>query len=323
MANNESAIDQVQQRDKRIQAALLKAVVLPGFVAGVAFGFFLAENDPMQLLILGSLSGVCGALLGFLVKMLLTEVFRLFLFGNKIRNELDRREREAARRELEQMRAADKERKKKEAEEKEARQRDVESGILLIDVQDRPAIRFDPSTEELTFYSESGGASKSYGADDLVSVEIIDDGGSIIKTDRGSQLAGALVGGAVMGGLGAAIGGLSGSKTQTGRCEHLALKIVVQDMNNPTHVVTLLRRTWLMKDGWQRNGYSYKSALHQAEHWHGKISVLMKKAEAAERAPAGAVSSLATELEQLKKLHEQGDLTEQEYARARARVLDE
>ena len=49
----------------------------------------------------------------------------------------------------------------------------------------------------------------------------------------------------------------------------------------------------------------------------------MKQAQAPEAPGTEGGGSVATELERLKKLHEEGDLTEREYALAKARVLGE
>jgi hypothetical protein len=213
--------------------------------------------------------------------------------------------------------------KRRSAAEKAAIERDVESGLLLADYKNRPVIRFDEKTSRLSFYTETGSIRKSYYPKDIVSVEIIDDQNTITSTDRGSQIAGALVGGALLGGVGAIVGGLSGSKNAEGKCEQLSLKVVVEDTTNPNTVVTLLRRPAYKKTGWPRYGYSYKYALRQAEHWHGKISVLMKQAQDANAPAAEGGGSVATELERLKKLHAEGDLNEREYAAAKARVLGE
>lgn len=47
---------------------------------------------------------------------------------------------------------------------------------------------------------------------DILSVEVFEDGASVTKTSRSSQLGGALVGGLVLGGVGAIIGGCRASR---------------------------------------------------------------------------------------------------------------
>jgi len=203
----------------------------------------------------------------------------------------------------------------------------------LIDCGETIAVGFAPADNTVTFYGRRSATPRSHGPADFVAVKVIDEQNTIITSDRISQLGGALVGGVVFGEAGAVVGGVSGSKEARGVCERLAIEIVVRDPLNPTYVVEILRKPLWKKTGWQRHGGQYKAAMRQAQIWHGRILALMKQAadvSIAEAAPAQVgstplrslgIDSLASELERLKKLHEQGDLTDQEFAAAKARVL--
>lgn len=68
-------------------------------------------------------------------------------------------------------------------------------------------------------------------------VEVQRNGVTITKTNRGSQLAGAAIGGLAFGGLGAVVGGLSGSSTSTERLKSIALLFQFDDAEHPTHEV--------------------------------------------------------------------------------------
>lgn len=99
---------------------------------------------------------------------------------------------------------------------------------------------------------------------DILSSELIDvkSGVTITKTDRGSQIAGVVVGGVLMGGVGALIGGLTGKKVSkkidTG---YTVLKITVNDTENPVHVLNV--------------------GASENQHWHGIVSVLMQRGQGA------------------------------------------
>jgi hypothetical protein len=114
-----------------------------------------------------------------------------------------------------------------------------------------------------------------------------------------------------------------------GKCERLALQIVTQDLSNPTHVIEVLRRPLYKQTGWPRSGPKTQNAMKRALHWQGRIRALIERAAAARAAQASAgpargepaTTSVSVELERLKKLHEQGALTEREFSEAKARVL--
>lgn len=97
---------------------------------------------------------------------------------------------------------------------------------------------------------------------DILSSELIDvkSGVTITKTDRGSQIAGVVVGGVLLGGVGALIGGLTGKKeSKTIDTGYALLKITVNDTENPVHVLNL---------GAVKN-----------QHWHGIVSVLIQRGQ--------------------------------------------
>jgi len=112
---------------------------------------------------------------------------------------------------------------------------------------------------------------------DVLSSEIIEDGVSIIKTERASQLGGALVGGILFGGLGAVVGGLSGAKTSgTDKVRKIELHIIVNDTQKPLHVISFLEKE-VRKTGFAK--YEYDQASDSVRHWHSLLNVLIKKAD--------------------------------------------
>lgn len=75
---------------------------------------------------------------------------------------------------------------------------------------------------------------------DVVSVELIQDDISLTKTDRGSQIGGAVIGGVLLGGVGAVIGGLSGSNKTTKLVSKLLVRIVIDNHEYPIVDLNLL-----------------------------------------------------------------------------------
>lgn len=117
-----------------------------------------------------------------------------------------------------------------------------------------------------------------YKADDIIEVEIIEDGNSIIKTSRGDQLGGALVGAAFAGGVGAIIGGLSAKGLQYDTVTQISLKIIVNNIKNPVVIINFLL-VGRNKEGIKKTSQQYKKANKAVVHWHGVLSVLIRRAD--------------------------------------------
>ena len=99
-------------------------------------------------------------------------------------------------------------------------------------------IALNKETGEISIYSMHDDnvhvVKKSISVTKLISAEIIEDGNSIYKTNRASQIGGALIGSVIFGGVGAVIGGLSGSKSKLEECKKLGVQLIFNDLYNPT-----------------------------------------------------------------------------------------
>jgi len=108
---------------------------------------------------------------------------------------------------------------------------------------------------------------------DLLSAEVLVDGTEVVKTSRGSQLGGAILGGIIDGGVGAIIGGLSGSKTSIKKVNSIRLQIVINDSSEPIHLVNFL-------EGENDAGsFTCRQAMDQARYWQGLLSVFITQAD--------------------------------------------
>ena len=74
----------------------------------------------------------------------------------------------------------------------------------------------------------------------IISCQVLEDGDQLAFVDRGSQLAGIAIGGALLGGIGAVIGGLSASQRNVKRVKSLVLRFTTDDFDNPVHDIVLL-----------------------------------------------------------------------------------
>ena len=160
---------------------------------------------------------------------------------------------------------------------------------------------------------------------DILSSEIFEDGETVTRTARGSQLAGTLIGGLALDGVGTIIGGLSGEKTSSDRVNKIDLRIIVNRTETPIHDINFMNT----KD--KKNGIIYNTAMQQVRHWQGVMEVLIKRADMKDNAKHRALAdetpklipkvSVADELAKLGELKKQGLLTDEEFLSQKARLL--
>lgn len=157
---------------------------------------------------------------------------------------------------------------------------------------------------------------------DVISAELFEDGASVTKTVRSSQIGGAIVGGLVLGGVGAIIGGLSGKTETSGKIKSISLRLIINDTNAPLHDV------FFMNVESKKDGFVYTQAIQSARRWYGIVEVLIKRAEAEERsllASEGSLElphvSIADEIKKLADLHRSGALTADEFQQQKSRLL--
>lgn len=156
---------------------------------------------------------------------------------------------------------------------------------------------------------------------DFLSSELFENGATITKTVRSSQLGGALIGGLALGGVGAIIGGLSGKTRTSGKVTKVDLRLTVNDTKNPLHDVNFLNLET------KKDGFLYQQAMQRARHWHGLIEVLIKRADTDDKATVTdsvsqlQTSSIADEIKKLADLRDTGVLSVDEFQQQKAKLL--
>lgn len=156
---------------------------------------------------------------------------------------------------------------------------------------------------------------------DLLSVELIQDGHSISKTSRTSQVGNALLGGVLLGGVGAVIGALTSASTTKGLVTNLKLEIVVNDENSPVFSVNF------QNINSKENGPTHEGSLKKAREWMGRLNVLIKLADEEDEEDniptdeQTSTLSVADELKKLADLMQQGLLTEDEFSQQKKMLL--
>ena len=130
-----------------------------------------------------------------------------------------------------------------------------------------------------------------YSFEDVISVELIEDNNIVSKKSTGRTIGGALVGGFVAGGVGAVVGGLSGSSKQHNL--HLSVKAKLLLRNNASPSVEILCfdcRTMTtegkpVKDG-SMEDYIYKQGLNCAQKIVDNVSVIIDMVDREAKSPA-------------------------------------
>lgn len=165
---------------------------------------------------------------------------------------------------------------------------------------------------------------------ELLSSELFVDGATVTKTERLSQIGGALTGGLFFGGVGAVIGGLSGAKRSSSEeVKRIDLRLTIYDTKNPLHDVNFMS-TEVKKNG-VISGFIYNDAMNKARHWHGMIDVLIKTADkedslqenfsSTKNIDKSHQSSVADELLKLNELKEKGVISEDEFILQKNKIL--
>ncbi|MDD2724310.1 MAG: hypothetical protein PHH59_09855 [Methylovulum sp.] len=153
---------------------------------------------------------------------------------------------------------------------------------------------------------------------EILSSELFEDGELIVKTERSSQIGGAIVGGLLLGGVGTVIGGLSGKKRQQNKINDLTLRIVVNDQMNPLLDIRFLEGET------DKNNEFYKYCLETARKWQARMEILIKRAEREEafRRTETNTVSLPDELKKLAELKNVGVITDEEFNVLKGKMLN-
>lgn len=188
----------------------------------------------------------------------------------------------------------------------------------------KSGIAFDDAKGAICLVIHEGGlvSKRVLQTSDLLAVELFEDGNSITKTVRSSQVGGALLGGLALGGVGAIIGGLSGKTKTSNKISAVDLRITVNDVSKPLHDVAFINFEV------EKTSLVYKQAIQQARHWAGVLDVLIKRADASSNVPLARAAvpvhgsqSIADELKKLAELKDTGILSEAEFQQEKMRLL--
>lgn len=156
-----------------------------------------------------------------------------------------------------------------------------------------------------------GDAARLYNYKDIVESEVIIDGKSVTKTSRASQFVGTAIGGVLAGGVGAIIGGLSGSTSTKEKVNGVSLKLIVNDTKNPVHLIDFIELT-------NTGSTIPEQALEEAKSWHDLLSVIINQGK---KDLPKAQHSEADQIERYAEMHKNGVLSDEEFSAAKKKIL--
>jgi hypothetical protein len=164
----------------------------------------------------------------------------------------------------------------------------------------------------------AGTAILPYDFSRITAIEVVENGATVTHTNRGSQLLGAVAGGALLGGVGALIGGLSGSSRSLSRVRSLSLKITIDDRVNPVWLISFFNDP--SEKGSDPGSSLVTKERAKLERMYAHVRNAIRQSQATQPTVTPTVFS-ADELRKLWDLKQSGILTENEYEQQKARLL--
>ncbi|GEM_PF-701053 len=179
--------------------------------------------------------------------------------------------------------------------------------------------RFDDKQRKLAIPGEIHNVDliKSYTVidyDDIVSYELLEDGGAVMSGGIGR----AAVGGLLFGGVGAIVGASTG-QTSNSTCSNLQIKITLNNPSNPTHYFKLIN-----KYTWKKTDSFFQSRYKDAQDICSKLDLIIRENEQKANASSSentTPSGPTEELRKYKALLDDGIITQEDFNQKKKQIL--
>lgn len=155
--------------------------------------------------------------------------------------------------------------------------------------------------------------------EDIYSCELLKNNEIVARKSTIRTITGAIIGEAIGGQGGMIVGSLSGNSHSKAITNLIELKLVVKDIESPTHKIIIYNND---KD-------NYEQLSSEAEKWNARINLIIEQIDLeyasqkgeAETTPNDGNQSLADELAKLHELKQKGILTEEEFNAQKKKLL--
>lgn len=170
---------------------------------------------------------------------------------------------------------------------------------------------------------------KSLNYSDIIEVSYIENGDQLFSKSTGRTVGGAIVGGVLMGGAGAVVGGLSGDSKQNKVVKNMDIKILLRNTDETSCILHFMDSSNPLKTKDATDKSHYEEFLNNANKAKDLLSVIIDdvKQTATQSAPVIAQPSapqsisVADELMKLAKLKADGILTDEEFVAQKKLLL--
>lgn len=176
----------------------------------------------------------------------------------------------------------------------------------------------------------SDSSHKVFNYTDIIEVSYEENGNQLFTKSTGRTVGGAIVGGVLMGGAGAVVGGLSGNSKQNKEIKSMNVKILLRNTDQTTYTLYFKDSSGVLKTKEENDRKLYEKYLKNANRAKDLLSIIID--DARQNAPqiahvvsqpvASKSPSIADELTKLAKLKNDGILTEEEFQAQKAKLLE-
>lgn len=168
-------------------------------------------------------------------------------------------------------------------------------------------IRFDDVTKTFVIGPKNKGSLYKY--ENIVDYELLEDGETITKGGLGR----AMVGGALFGGVGAVVGGVTGHRKTKDICNSMKIKITLKDSIRPVEYINLISSST------KKNGIVYKTCYNIAQEIISCFKIICDEKQ--RRQIENQPTSSADEIMKFKNLLDAGVITQEEYEAKKKQLL--
>lgn len=196
--------------------------------------------------------------------------------------------------------------------------REIGNYLFLMDEFFKVLVLVGPGSYEIFNYS------------DIIEVSYEENGNQLYTKSAGRTIGGAIVGGVLMGGAGAVIGGLSGASKQNKEIKNMDIKILLRSTSRTSCVLHFKDVDRVLKTKEEADRKLYETYVQNANQAKDVLSVIIDDAKHAsapiaqpitQSVVAPASSSVADELAKLAKLKADGILTDEEFRVQKSKLL--
>lgn len=207
---------------------------------------------------------------------------------------------------------------RKKGEKSTINTREIGNYLFIMDDFFKVLVLVGPGHHEIFNYS------------DIIEVSYEENGSQLYTKSAGRTVGGAIVGGFLMGGAGAVVGGLSGASKQNKEIRNMDIKILLRSTSRTSCVLHFKDVDRVLKTKEDADRKLYETYVQNANQAKDVLSVIIDDAKQAsapiaqpitQSVVAPASSSVADELAKLAKLKADGILTDEEFRVQKSKLL--